>query len=88
MACGFAARRSGRYDLAELLYDDAEEYYPDEPAIPFNRGLLKALQGDLEGAEKLCRPALEATTNETLKAEMWNTLRSEPELKDLLERLA
>lgn len=87
MASGFAARRCGRCDLAELLYDDAEAYYPDEPTIPFNRGLIKALQGDLAGAETLCRQGMDATTNAILRGEMLNTLRTEPELRVLAERL-
>lgn len=87
MACGFVCRRSGRYDLAELLYDDAEAYYPDETAIPFNRGLIKALRGDLDAAERLCRAALDATTNPLLKDEMLHTLRTETELQALAARL-
>jgi tetratricopeptide (TPR) repeat protein len=87
MACGFACRRSGRYDLAELLYDDAEGYYPDETAIPFNRGLIKALRGDLDTAERLCRTALDATDNAMLKDEMLTTLRNEVDLQPLAARL-
>lgn len=87
MACGFVCRRSGRYDLAELLYDDAEAYYPDETAIPFNRGLIKALRGDLDAAERLCRAALDATSNPLLKDEMLHTLRTETELQALSARL-
>ena len=87
MSCGFACRRSGRYDLAELLYDDAEAYYPDETAIPFNRGLIKALRGDLDTAERLCRTALDATDNAMLKDEMLTTLRNEADLQPLRIRL-
>ncbi len=87
MACGFVCRRSGRYDLADLLYDDAEIYYPDDTAIPFNRGLIRVLRGDLEAGARLCRIALDATTNEALTTEMLNTLRSEADLQPLAVRL-
>lgn len=45
---------------AEADYAAAAVLVPDDPLIPFNRGLLAFTRGDTEAALALCRPALDA----------------------------
>lgn len=63
LARAHAYRRLGDFASAEAHYTSAGDFIPDDPAIPFNRGLLRAAQGDLEGAVALCRPALDAASD-------------------------
>lgn len=79
--------RAGAYCRAGLL-DQAEEHYaaaatliPDDPAIPFNQGLLAWLRGDQEQALRLCRAALQSA-RESLRAHL--LADCEPELQELL----
>lgn len=42
---------------ADADYAAAEQIIPDDPMIPFNRGLIAVLQGDSERGGELCRSA-------------------------------
>jgi Flp pilus assembly protein TadD len=79
-------RRQGFLDQAMQDYQAAEAIVPDDPVIPFNRGLIVWLQGDPEAALVLCRPAL-AQANDRLQAEMLGELHDNPQYKRLLAKL-
>ncbi|MCU0513018.1 MAG: tetratricopeptide repeat protein [Anaerolineae bacterium] len=87
LARAFACRRCGRLGTAEQLYHEAQRYYPDDPTVLFNLGLLRALHGDLAGALAQCRQALDTTDQALLRAEMVATLRQEAELQPLAAQL-
>ncbi len=80
-------RRLGFLDQAGQDYSAAEAIIPDDPVIPFNRGLIAWLQGDEEAALELCRPAL-AQANPRLREEMLHELEDHPRYRDLLRELA
>jgi tetratricopeptide (TPR) repeat protein len=72
------------YQQSNLHYITAETFIPDDPMIPFNRGLLCALQGDTAQAVHLCRAAYaNANANETLRAHMASTLRDDARYIDI-----
>ncbi|MFN8450131.1 MAG: tetratricopeptide repeat protein [Anaerolineae bacterium] len=54
-----AYRRLKQYADADADYLAAEAIIPDDPMIPFNRGLLIFEQGNLRRALPLCRDALD-----------------------------
>ena len=78
-----AYSRLDRHDAAEADYLAAAKIIPDEPMIPFKRGLLAAGRGDLETAVVLCRKAF-SKANEVLRASMEQELQTShyPELAD------
>lgn len=71
------------YPQANLHYITAENFIPDDPMIPFNRGLVCALQGDAAQAIPLCRAAY-AKANETLRERMEATLRADVRYSDVV----
>lgn len=79
-------RRLGFLDQAMQDYLAAEAIVPDDPVIPFNRGLIAWLEGDAEGALALCRPAL-AQANAALRAEMLREVENHPRYAALLQEL-
>ena len=79
-------RRLGFLDQAGQDYSAAEAMIPDDPVIPFNRGLIAWLLGDVETALELCRPAL-AQANSRLREEMLHELQEYPRYADLLQEL-
>ncbi|MBZ0303998.1 MAG: hypothetical protein K8J31_29940 [Anaerolineae bacterium] len=64
-------------DPAEDQYQAAESLLPDDPAIPFNRGLLAWLRGDADEARSLCRAALESAS-ENQRERLLDDLRGDP----------
>jgi tetratricopeptide (TPR) repeat protein len=74
-----------QYDAAEADYLAAAKIIPDDPMIPFKRGLLAAGRGDLETAVSLCREAM-STANDVLRAGMEGELKA-PRYHELAERL-
>lgn len=75
LARGGTALTLNHYAEAEADYRAADEL-TDDPMIPFNRGLLAALTGDLTEAVALCGAALSGAS-ETLQAHMETTLRGD-----------
>lgn len=72
---------------ADADYARAEALVPDDPAIPFNRGLLAALDGRLDEAVRRCRNALEQAASlvaEGMRAE----LQADPRYAELVKRLS
>lgn len=53
-------RKHGDYVVADADATAAEALIPDDPAVPFNRGLIAALRGDSTTAKALISQALEA----------------------------
>jgi tetratricopeptide (TPR) repeat protein len=82
-----AYRRLGMLDQAGEHYTAAAQFIPDDPAIPFNQGLLAWLRGDSEQALKLCRAALESASD-SLRAHLLAELATEPELNALRAALS
>lgn len=78
-------RRLEQLAEAEADYRQAEAVVPDEPIIPFSRGLLAFMRGELPLAVELCGNALQ-NANETLRAQMRKTL-AEPRYAALAEQL-
>lgn len=81
-----AYRRLKRYADADADYRAAEAIIPDDPLIPFNRGLLIYEQGNLRQALPLCRDALDHAP-ETLRDYMRNLLMDEPRYRTLAQAL-
>jgi tetratricopeptide (TPR) repeat protein len=82
-----AYRRLGMFDQADEHYTDAGKLIPDDPAIPFNQGLLAWQRGDSERALSLCQKALEAASR-SLRAHLLAELDAEPDLNTLRVALA
>lgn len=81
-----AYRRQGFLDQAVQDYRAAETLIPDDPVIPFNRGLIAWLKGDPDSALELCRQAL-AQANDSLRAEMLREVEAHPQFAALLDQL-
>jgi tetratricopeptide (TPR) repeat protein len=78
-----AYRRLGQIEQADSHYLDAANLIPDDPTIPFNRGLLAMLQDELPDALELCRQGL-TNASPMLRAEMEKTLRADPRYSELV----
>jgi Flp pilus assembly protein TadD len=78
-----AYRRLGQIEQADSHYRDAANLIPDDPTIPFNRGLLAMLQDSLPDALDLCRQGL-THARAMLRAEMEQALRSDPRYSELV----
>lgn len=81
-----AAMTLADYDAAEADYQAAGEHISDDPLIPFNRGLLAALRGDLAEAVARCGHAL-MQANPTLQAHMETALRTDSRYAALAQLL-
>jgi tetratricopeptide (TPR) repeat protein len=81
-----AYRRLKRYEDAEADYRSAEAIIPNDPMIPFNRGLLTYEQGHLRQALPLCRDALDHAP-EGLREHMRRVLTSDPRYHTLVQAL-
>jgi tetratricopeptide (TPR) repeat protein len=81
-----AYRRLKRYAEADADYHAAEQIIPNDPLIPFNRGLLVFEQGNLRRALPLCRDALDHAPD-TLRDYMRNILFDEPRYHMLAQAL-
>lgn len=80
IARAHAFRRLDQTEQADNHYLDAAKLIPDEPTIPFYRGMLAFARGDVETAATLCRDAL-THASEKLRAEMLTLIQNEyPEL--------
>ncbi len=86
LALGHAYRQLADFFAAASAYDEAERCMPDEPLLPFYRGLLAWLQQDAPQAIALCRHALDRA-NETLREEMRTTLQANPTFMNLFEQV-
>jgi tetratricopeptide (TPR) repeat protein len=84
LARAHAYRRLGLLDQAEMHYAAAADLMPDDPLIPFNRGLVAAAQGDLDRAEVICRAAFVAASA-ALRSQMCKSLLAHPLLRQRLE---
>lgn len=82
-----AYRRAGLLDQADEHYAAAGQLVPDDPSIPFNRGMLAWLRGDEAQALKLCRDALKSASD-NVRSHLLNELNAEPELNALRVALA
>lgn len=80
-----AYRRSGLLEQADADYAASAELMPDEPTTAFNRGVILALQGDVNGAVVVCQPVLDQVS-EVVRAGLIDDLAA-PELTELRERL-
>ncbi len=87
LARAHAYRRLDELASAKEHYEQAAEIIPNDPAIPFNRGLMFALQGDLQTALELCRAALNDAP-EALRSEMLQEVQLDPRLSPLADELA
>lgn len=74
LARAHCLRRLGHYSAAEADYERAQTLIPDDPAIPFNRGLVAFHMGDTVQAKGLIEGALREA-NPMLKAEMQDVLK-------------
>ena len=81
LARAHAYRRLDQIDQAENAYLEAGQLIPNDPAIPFHRGLLAYARGDLPTAIDLCRLGL-THASPTLRNELFNTLNAYPELQE------
>jgi tetratricopeptide (TPR) repeat protein len=79
-------RRLKRWADAEADYRAAEAIIPDDPLIPFNRGLLIFEQGNLRGALPLCRDALD-NAPAGLRDTMRDAITTDPRYKTLAQAL-
>lgn len=79
LARAHAYRRAGLLEPAHAHYTAAARHIPDDPMIPFCRGLIAAASGDLSNAVTLCREAL-ASAAPAVQAEMQRELQHTPEL--------
>jgi hypothetical protein len=75
-------------DLSAALADleSAEAYVPDEPGVPFGRGLVAWAAGDTDGAFTLLRAGLAAAGPE-VRAGFWTELERYPRRDDLRRAL-
>ena len=83
LARAHAYRRLEFYQQADADYQQAQSIIPNDPLIPFLRGLLCFLQDDLEAALILCRPAY-AAANDAMRQQMKHELHSDKRYVDLL----
>ncbi len=83
---GAAYHRLRRYDEADADYQAAEAIIPDDPMIPFNRGLLIFEQGDLQRALPLCRNALDHAS-QTMRDHMRDLLLNDSRYQALAQTL-
>jgi tetratricopeptide (TPR) repeat protein len=81
-----AYRRLKQFADAESDYRAAEAIVPDDPMIPFNRGLLIVEQGNLRGALPLCRDALDRAPD-ALRDLMRDVLYGDPRYHMLAQAL-
>jgi tetratricopeptide (TPR) repeat protein len=82
--CRYRNDRAAAY----AYYQIAEQIIPDDPLIPFYRGLLALLAGDLPAAGDLCRAAYDAANpalREQMRAALAEDMRYLP-LKEILDR--
>lgn len=82
LARGDAYAQQDMPDAAQADYIAAARRLPDDPAVPFNQGLLLARHGELDAALALCRPALEAAPV-PLAAAFKSALQADPRLHAL-----
>jgi len=83
LARAHAYRRLELFDQAAAHYRAAEDIVPDDPLIPFLRGLVCFLQGDLQAAIALCRPVFTAA-NDALHQQMLDELQNDARHAGLL----
>ena len=81
-----AYRRLKQYADSEADYLAAEAIIPDDPMIPFNRGLLIFEQGNLRRALPPCRDALDHAPD-ALREHMRHALLDEPRYCTLAQAL-
>ncbi len=81
-----AYRRLKQYADADADYQAAAVIIPDDPMIPFNRGLLIFEQGNLRGALPLCREALDHAPD-ALRDRMRDVLYDDPRYGALAQAL-
>jgi len=81
-----AYRRSGRYAQADADYQAAEAAEPGDAAIPFNRGLVRFEQGDLDAAVRLCRDGW-SRANADMRAAMRAELTTDARYQPLVDAL-
>lgn len=81
---GHACRRLGDLAAAEAHYAAAEAIIPDDPLIPFCRGLVACLGGDADRARDLCCAA-HARASEHLRGQMRALLAENMDCAYLLE---
>ena len=86
LARATAYRRLGFYDQADGDYAAAEQMIPDDPAIPFNRGLIAWWRGNRQQAVELCSAALDRASA-VLRSEMLSSIQADPRFGPLLVRL-
>lgn len=77
-------RKRGEYMSAEADAAAADTLIPDDPAVPFNRGLIAALNGDLTTAKALVRGALEAAPD-VMREAFVRELKADPRFAPLLQ---
>jgi tetratricopeptide (TPR) repeat protein len=71
---------------ADADYADAEQIIPDDPTIPFNRGLIAFLQGQTERGIELCQNAY-TSAPAALRDEMQEALASDERYTPVAEAL-
>ena len=79
LARAHAYRRLDELESAAEHYSAAEALVPDDPALPFYRGLLLARQGKLAEALPLCRAGL-ASASAPLRAALWQEVEQDATL--------
>jgi tetratricopeptide (TPR) repeat protein len=83
---GEMRQQIGQLVEADTDYQAAEAIIPSDPMIPFKRGLLALLRGDLQQAENLCYAAWGASS-ETLRDEMRQALHKHEHYAPLIALL-
>lgn len=86
LARAHAYRRIGQYQQADEHYTAAQAITSADKSLDFYRGVLRALQGDAQGALDLCQGAL-AQSSELVRAELLGELRENLALKSLYDQL-
>lgn len=82
-----AYQRLGMLEQADEHYAAAARFVPDDPALPFNQGLLAWLRGDSQQALGLCRAALDSASD-VLRENLLADLKTNPDLHALHAMLA
>ncbi len=82
-----AHRRLGDFDAALADLACAEKHLPDDPGIPFGRGLVAWARGDADDALPLLQAGLESAAP-GVQDEFWRALADYPRLSDLQAAIA
>ena len=78
----------GLYAEAEADFSEAQTLIPHDPMIPFMRGLMFFLGGDLDRAVVLCRESMHPDVKDVWRCEMQAILDKDSRYADLRAALS